>query len=56
MPCVSGTGALGDVGYGRGKHYAVNVPLHDGIDDESYRFVYEPIMEKVRCTYHSQVM
>lgn len=25
----------------------VNVPLQDGMDDESYRYVYEPIMTKV---------
>lgn len=43
-----GTGAVEDVGYGKGRGYCVNVPLKDGMDDESYRFVYEPIMTKVR--------
>jgi acetoin utilization deacetylase AcuC-like enzyme len=43
-----GTGAVDDVGYGKGRGYCVNVPLKDGMDDESYRFVYEPIMTKVR--------
>lgn len=42
-----GTGAIDDVGYGPGKGYCVNVPLKDGMDDESYRYVYEPIMTKV---------
>lgn len=42
-----GTGSIKDVGYARGKHYTVNVPLQEGMDDESYRFVYEPIMAKV---------
>jgi histone deacetylase 1/2 len=31
-----GTGDLRDHGIGVGKYYAVNFPLRDGIDDESY--------------------
>ena len=42
-----GTGALGDVGYQGGRNYSVNVPLQEGMDDESYKFVFEPIMQKV---------
>jgi histone deacetylase 1/2 len=42
-----GTGALGDVGTAGGAGYSVNVPLQEGMDDESYRFVFEPIMQKV---------
>jgi hypothetical protein len=30
-----GTGDLRDHGIGNGKHYAVNFPMRDGIDDES---------------------
>jgi hypothetical protein len=33
--------------YGKGKYYTVNVPLKDGMDDESYKLLYEPIMQKV---------
>lgn len=36
-----------DVGVGDGRHYSVNVPLQEGMDDESYRFMFEPIMQKV---------
>ena len=43
-----GTGALGDVGFQGGRNYSVNVPLQEGMDDESYKFVFEPIMQKVR--------
>ena len=43
-----GTGALDDVGHSTGKYYSVNVPLQEGMDDESYRYVYEPIMAKVQ--------
>lgn len=42
-----GTGALDDIGYGKGKYYTVNVPLKDGMDDDSYKLLYEPIMQKV---------
>jgi len=42
-----GTGAVGDIGYGPGKYYSLNVPLQEGMDDESYRTMFEPIMQKV---------
>lgn len=46
-----GTGAVTDVGHGGGKLYAVNVPLDNGMDDESYQFVFEPIMQAVMDRY-----
>ncbi|KAF5843933.1 hypothetical protein DUNSADRAFT_55 [Dunaliella salina] len=46
-----GTGAIDDIGYGRGKHYTVNVPLKDGMDDDNYKFMFEPIMSKVMEMY-----
>lgn len=46
-----GTGNICDVGHGRGKYYAVNVPLRDGIDDESYRNIFEPIIGHVMEWY-----
>jgi len=42
-----GTGAVDDKGYGRGENYAINVPLHDGMDDESYRTVFRPVIAKI---------
>lgn len=42
-----GTGDIRDIGYGKGKYYSLNVPLDDGIDDESYHFLFKPIMGKV---------
>lgn len=42
-----GTGDLRDVGHGTGKYYSLNVPLNDGIDDESYQFLFKPIISKV---------
>merc|ERR1719253_48166 len=42
-----GTGDVLDIGHGDGKGYALNVPLNDGIDDESYQSIFEPIIAKV---------
>ncbi|XP_013405014.1 probable histone deacetylase 1-B isoform X2 [Lingula anatina] len=46
-----GTGDLRDIGAGKGKYYAVNFPLRDGIDDESYCKIFEPVMTKVMECY-----
>ena len=51
-----GTGAVGDIGYGNGKRYAVNVPLGNGMDDESYKFMFEPIMEEVMKRYQPEAV
>uniref|UniRef100_A0A8C5K240 Histone deacetylase 1 n=1 Tax=Jaculus jaculus TaxID=51337 RepID=A0A8C5K240_JACJA len=42
-----GTEDLRDIGAGKGKHYAVNYPLRDGIDDESDEAIFKPVMSKV---------
>ncbi|KAK9271053.1 hypothetical protein L1049_026642 [Liquidambar formosana] len=42
-----GTGDVRDIGYGKGKYYSLNVPLDDGIDDESYQSLFKPIIGKV---------
>ncbi|KAK3003775.1 hypothetical protein RJ639_019700, partial [Escallonia herrerae] len=46
-----GTGDVRDIGYGKGKYYSLNVPLDDGIDDESYQSLFKPIMGKVMEVY-----
>lgn len=51
-----GTGDLKDVGAGRGRHYAVNFPLRDGIDDETYERIFVPIMEKIMASYQPNVI
>ena len=40
-----------DIGAGKGKYYAVNFPLRDGIDDDSYNNIFVPIMSKVMESY-----
>ncbi|OBZ79650.1 Histone deacetylase RPD3 [Grifola frondosa] len=42
-----GTGTQQDRGRGRGRGYAINVPLKDGITDETYRSVFEPVIDKI---------
>ncbi|KAJ6937602.1 hypothetical protein NC652_012042 [Populus alba x Populus x berolinensis] len=42
-----GTGDVRDIGYSKGKYYSLNVPLDDGIDDESYHFLFKPLIGKV---------
>ncbi|KAG4301266.1 hypothetical protein PCK1_002576 [Pneumocystis canis] len=42
-----GTGSIEDIGIGKGKYYSVNIPLRDGIDDESYESVFKPIIRKI---------
>ncbi len=32
-----------DIGIGKGKNYALNFPLRDGISDENYKNVFEPV-------------
>ena len=40
-----------DVGAEKGKYYAVNFPLRDGVDDESYEMIFKPVMAKVMEVY-----
>lgn len=42
-----GTGELRDVGTDKGKNYSVNFPLRQGIDDASYKGIFEPVMKTV---------
>ncbi|KAI8607597.1 hypothetical protein BC830DRAFT_1263399 [Chytriomyces sp. MP71] len=46
-----GTGDVTDIGIGKGKHYSVNVPLNDGIDDESYHQIFSTTMAEVMTRY-----
>ncbi|KAG6965127.1 hypothetical protein JG688_00007408 [Phytophthora aleatoria] len=46
-----GTGDIKDIGAKSGKYYAVNFPLHSGMDDESYESIFKPVIEKVVETF-----
>jgi histone deacetylase 1/2 len=43
-----GTGTQEDRGRGKGMGYAINVPLKDGLNDDSFRSIYEPV-SKATC-------
>ncbi|KAI2626118.1 hypothetical protein GGS26DRAFT_563263 [Hypomontagnella submonticulosa] len=47
-----GTGELRDIGIGQGRYYATNFPLRDGIDDSSYKSVFEPVISSVMEYYN----
>jgi histone deacetylase 1/2 len=38
-----GTGTQDDRGHGKGKGYSVNVPLKDGMNDASFKSLYDPV-------------
>ncbi|OLY78143.1 Histone deacetylase phd1 [Smittium mucronatum] len=42
-----GTGAIDELGSGLGKHFTVNVPLKDGIDDIEYTNLFKSVMTQV---------
>lgn len=46
-----GTGDIRDVGVKSGKYYSVNVPLQEGIDDQSYESVFKPVMASIMDMY-----
>ncbi|PWN98521.1 hypothetical protein FA09DRAFT_329575 [Tilletiopsis washingtonensis] len=46
-----GTGELRDIGIGAGRNYSVNFPLRDGITDESYKSVFEPVISQIMEHY-----
>ncbi|KAJ5340945.1 hypothetical protein N7541_010069 [Penicillium brevicompactum] len=51
-----GTGELRDIGVGQGKHYAVNFPLRDGINDVSYKSIFEPVIKSVMEWYRPEAV
>lgn len=46
-----GTGELRDIGIGKGKGYSCNFPLRDGVTDENYKSVFEPVITEVMRSY-----
>ncbi|KAH8592154.1 hypothetical protein B0O99DRAFT_549448 [Bisporella sp. PMI_857] len=51
-----GTGELRDIGIGQGKNYAVNFPLRDGINDETYKSIFEPVIQAIMDYYKPQAV
>ncbi|KAJ6795647.1 histone deacetylase 6-like [Iris pallida] len=51
-----GTGHIKDVGFGHGKYYALNIPLNDGLDDDSFGGLFRPIIQKVMEVYQPEAV
>lgn len=51
-----GTGELRDIGVGNGKYYSVNFPLRDGITDDTYKGVFEPVIKAVMDWYRPEAV
>lgn len=51
-----GTGELRDIGIGVGKYYAVNFPLRDGITDQTYSTIFEPVIKAVMEYYQPEAV
>ncbi|KAL0233536.1 hypothetical protein PCE1_002051 [Barthelona sp. PCE] len=46
-----GSGCLKDMGVGPGRGYSVNFPLHDGMDDEWYTYIFDKCFENIMQYY-----
>ena len=45
-----------DIGAGKGKYYAVNYPLRDGIDDESYEAIFRPVSGFIQMLHYQSLL
>ena len=45
------TGHINDTGGKAGRNYSLNVPAFAGMDDQSYEFVFKPVISKVMETF-----
>ncbi|KAH9965753.1 histone deacetylase [Russula dissimulans] len=51
-----GTGTQEDRGRGKGMGYAINVPLKDGLNDDSFRSIYEPVIARAVDVFQPSVI
>jgi histone deacetylase 1/2 len=51
-----GTGDSANMGAGRGRGYALNVPLRDGVGDDAYQSVFQPVMARVMEVYRPEAV
>jgi histone deacetylase 1/2 len=42
-----GTGHIEDIGKDAGLYHAVNFPLDEGLDDESFIYIFKPVINKI---------
>ncbi|XP_033875633.2 histone deacetylase 8-like [Acipenser ruthenus] len=51
-----GTGDVSDTGLGKGRWYAVNVPLQDGIQDDKYYQVFQSVLTEVHAAFNPEAI
>ncbi|KZT37499.1 histone deacetylase [Sistotremastrum suecicum HHB10207 ss-3] len=51
-----GTGHVDDRGTGKGLGYSVNVPLKDGLTDDAFKGVFEPVIQKILEWYRPEAV
>uniref|UniRef100_A0A3B1ISE7 Histone deacetylase 8 n=1 Tax=Astyanax mexicanus TaxID=7994 RepID=A0A3B1ISE7_ASTMX len=51
-----GTGDVSDTGLGKGRWYAVNVPLEDGIRDDRYLQIFTSVMQEVKALFNPEAV
>ncbi|CAH7690083.1 hypothetical protein PPACK8108_LOCUS25322 [Phakopsora pachyrhizi] len=51
-----GTGTIEEIGYGLGKNFSYNLPLSDGIDNESYVNLFKSVMEPIVTSFRPSVI
>ncbi|KAI8872432.1 histone deacetylase [Ramicandelaber brevisporus] len=51
-----GTGTLSEIGTEKGRYFAINVPLKDGIDDATYVALFKAVMAPVMDTFRPSVV
>ncbi|CAD6193945.1 unnamed protein product [Caenorhabditis auriculariae] len=51
-----GTGSLYDLGFDKGKYFAVNVPFAEGIEDDSYLRTFKPVISAVMENYQPEAI
>ena len=51
-----GTGHIEDIGKESGSYHSVNYPLDEGLDDESFKLIFEPVISKIMETFNPEVI
>ncbi|KAF8821358.1 histone deacetylase HDAC2 [Cardiosporidium cionae] len=51
-----GTGAINDIGVDEGVGYSVNIPLKEGVDDDTFMTLFEKVMVLVMNQYRPQAI
>eukprot|EP00922_Rhytidocystis_sp_ex-Travisia-forbesii_P050046 GHVS01074470.1.p1 GENE.GHVS01074470.1~~GHVS01074470.1.p1 ORF type:complete len:448 (+),score=16.40 GHVS01074470.1:130-1473(+) len=51
-----GTGRLDDLGMRTGLGYSVNVPLHEGVDDDSFMYIFKKVITLVMQQYDPEAI